>query len=284
MAVSFYQIQGQRFGRCRQESTVAHPVIVEHFAQVTCAVVVKNHHHNISFFKPVCHLHQSGHGRAGAVPHKNAFFAWNTACHYRCIFVGYLFEIINDAEIHIGRQKIFSNAFCDIRIDFVFIENACFLVLFENRAIGINSQHLNGWIFLFQIPARTANGTAGSHTYHQMGDFTFGLFPNFRTGLFIVSLRIAQVIILIGLPGIWNFFGQTCTYTVVTAGIFGLNICGANDDFGAKRFQSIYFFLALLVGGGKNALVSLDNSRNCQTHARIAAGSLHNSSTRFQQS
>ena len=173
-------------------------------------MVVEDHHHHIAGFELVFHLQQACHGRTGAVAGKNPFLAGNAARHDGGIAVGHLFEMVNHVEIDIGREEILADAFGDIRVDFVLVEDAGFLVFLENRTVGIDAEHLDGRILFLEILSGAADGSAGAHAYDQMGDFPFGLFPDFRASLLVMCLRIAEVVVLVGLPGIRDFIGQTC--------------------------------------------------------------------------
>src|SRR2546426_8236148 len=59
-----------------------------------------------------------------------------------------LFEVIDDVEIDVLRQEVFANAFGDVRIDLLLVEDAGLLVLLEHRPVGdrkstrLNSSHL----------------------------------------------------------------------------------------------------------------------------------------------
>lgn len=57
--------------------------------------------------------------------------------------------MINNIEIYVGRQDIFADTFCDVRVDLIFIEDARFFVFLKDRAISIYTPNLNIRIFLF---------------------------------------------------------------------------------------------------------------------------------------
>ena len=131
---------------------------------------------------------------------KNTFFSSHFSGINSCIFVRYFFKSINDIEVDISRKNILTNSFGDVRINFIFIKNSSFVVFFKNRTVGINSPNFDIWIFFFQIPTHTRNGSSCSNPNNKMSYFTVGLFPNFRTSLFIMCQCIRRIVVLINIP------------------------------------------------------------------------------------
>ena len=70
---------------------------------------------------------------------------------------------------------------------------------------------------------------------------------------------------------------------IITARIFRLDRRGANNDFGAKRFQEIDFFLGLLIGRGENAFVPTHGGDQRQPHAGVAGSAFDNGAARFEK-
>src|SRR6185437_7428481 len=101
-------------------------------------------------------------------------------------------------------------------------------------------------------------------------------------GLLIVRRRVGEVVVLVGLPGIGNLALQTAGDGVIGARILGFDVGGADDHLGAKGLQGVHFFLGLLVGGGEDALVALDDGGDGQAHAGIAAGALDDGASRLE--
>ena len=65
-------------------------------------------------------------------------------------------------------------------------------------------------IFFFQIAADAADGAASAHAADEVGDFSFGIFPDFRAGSAVMRLGIHGVFVLIGIEGIGNFAREFC--------------------------------------------------------------------------
>ena len=60
--------------------------------------------------------------------------------------------MIYQFEVDIGRQDVLSDTFCDIRVDFLFIEDAGLMVFFKYTAIRIDTPDFDIRVFFFQIP------------------------------------------------------------------------------------------------------------------------------------
>ena len=82
----------------------------------------------------------------------------------------------------------------------MFVKNPGFLVFFENRAVGVNAPNFDVGVLGFEVAGRARNRPPRSDSNHQVRHTAFGLFPDFWTGLFKMSLPIRQIIVLVGLP------------------------------------------------------------------------------------
>ena len=102
---------------------------------------------------------------------------------------GDFLEMVHDRKIDIQWEKIFADAFRYIRVDFVLVEDAGFLVFLEYGAVGVNAPDLDCRIFLLQVPPGPGDGATGSNTDEKMINFSAGLFPNFRASLPEIFLR-----------------------------------------------------------------------------------------------
>jgi hypothetical protein len=63
--------------------------------------------------------------------------------------------------------------------------------------------------FLFKVFGYSRDGSAGADTDYEMRDLSFCLFPDFRPGLFVMRDGIGGVIVLVHVPGVWCFFGES---------------------------------------------------------------------------
>src|SRR5690606_15561705 len=128
-------------------------------------------------------------GGTGRVSYKNAFFSGNFTGENGCCFVGNFFKMVNYAEIHAFGEEIFPDAFGDIGINFVFVENAGFVIFLEYVAESINSPDQNVSFFFFDETSCSGNGTSSSYAPYEVCDFAFGLFPDFGSGGFVMGLK-----------------------------------------------------------------------------------------------
>ncbi len=125
------------------EALLAHPVGVVHLAEVARAVVVEDHDHGLALLEAIGQLDQSGHRRARRVAGEDAFLARDAAGHDRRVAVGDLLEVIDQAEVDVLRQEVLADAFGDVRIDLVLVEDAGLLVFLEDRSVGVDAPRLD---------------------------------------------------------------------------------------------------------------------------------------------
>ena len=207
-ALVFHQVtRGRAFDRLIAHG--AHPLGVEHLGEITRAVVVEDHHHRLPGFEPVLQLEKAGDGRPRGVPREDALLPDDLAGVDSGVAVGHLLEMINDREVHVFGKEVLADAFRDIRIDLVLVEDALFLVLLEDGTVRVNAPALHLWLLLFEVFARAADRAAGAHADHEVVDLSFGLFPDLRAGRFVVGLRVREVVVLVGLPAVRGFSHQT---------------------------------------------------------------------------
>ena len=138
-------------------------------------------------------------------------------------------------------------------------------------------------IFLFQILAHAADGAAGAHAANEVGDFAFAVFPDFRAGGLVMGFRIHRIVVLVGIEGIGNFARQFFGDGIIAARIVGLDGGGADDDFGAERFEQVDFFLGLLVRDGENHFVAAHRGDERQSHAGIAGSAFNDGAAGLEQ-
>src|SRR5229473_3253868 len=162
---------------------------------------------------------------------KQSFHLYQAARHDEALFIIDLDDVVNDLEVHGGREKIFADAF-----DHVGLGLDRFAALDEivvQGAIGIDADNFDLGIFFLQIFSHAADGSAGAHAADEMRDLAFAVFPDFGPGGAIVRLRIHGIGVLIGIVGIGDFAREFFRHGIVAARIFGLDRGGADDHFRA---------------------------------------------------
>ena len=90
-----------------------------------------------------------------------------------------LFEVVDQTEIDVGRQDVLANAFCDVGVDFVFVEFTRLVVFLEHGTVRIDAPNLNVGILLLEVFGRAADGASRADSDHEVRDFAFRLLPNF---------------------------------------------------------------------------------------------------------
>jgi len=122
----------------------------------------------------------------------------------------------------------------------------------KHRTIGISSPNLHIRILFLQVFTNSWDGPSCSDANDEMRDFPFGLFPDFRTCTFIMSLTVRQVIILITPNAIWCFFLKFLCHRIIAVWMICCNICWTNDYFWSKCTKDIkLLFWLLIIWGAK---------------------------------
>ena len=85
-----------------------------------------------------------------------------------------------------------------------------------------------------------------------------------------MGLAIAEVIVLVGVKGVWNLFVQSRGNAVVAVRMFGRNVGRTNVYFRTHGAQDVHFLFTLLITQGTNEFVSFDNGGQCKPHSRIS--------------
>src|SRR6185503_14666896 len=198
------------------------------------------------------------------------------------VLVGHLLEVIDDAEVHVAWQEVFTDPFGDVGVDLVLVEDAGLLVLLEHGAVGVDPPHLDARVLLLQVAADAADGAAGADAAHEVRDRAVGLLPDLRARLLVVRGRVRQVVVLVGLPRVRDLALEPRRDRVVRAWILRIDVGRADDHFRAERLQRVHLFLRLLVGRREDALVALDDGGDGEPHARVARGALDDGAARLQ--
>ncbi len=123
--------------------------------------------------------------------------------------------MVDYAEVDALGDDVLAYAFSKVGVDLALIDLACFVIGLEGRPVGVHSPHFDVRILLFQIAGCATYGAARTHAHHQMGYLAFGLFPYLWARLLVVSLHVAQVVILIGIERVGYLLIQPTRYRVV---------------------------------------------------------------------
>ena len=186
-------------------------------------------------------------------------------------------------EIDVLRQEVLADPFGDVGIDLVLVEDAGLLVLLEHRPVSVDAPHLDLRVALLEVAADARNRPAGADADHQLRHRAVGLLPDLGTGLLVVRLRVRQVVVLVRFPRVRHFALEPRRHRVVRARILRIDVGRADDHFGAERLQRVDFLLRLLVGGGEDAAVALDDGGDGEAHAGIAGGAFDDRAAGLEQ-
>jgi hypothetical protein len=246
-------------------------------------VIVKDHDDHVVADEPILQLQQAGHCRPCRVAGEDALLPCDAARHQRGVLVRDLLEVIDDVEVDVLRQEVLADAFGDVRVDFVLVEDAGLFVLLEHRSVGVDPPHFDLRVAFLEITANAADRAAGAYANDEVGDPPVRLFPDLRSGLLVVRGGVRKVVVLVGFPGIRNFTLQPGGHRVIGARIFGIDVGRADDHLRAERLEGIDLLLGLLVGGRKDAAIALHHGGDGQPHSGVAGGPLDDRAARLQQ-
>src|SRR5579862_274868 len=262
-------------------AALAHPFIVIHFAEIAHAGIRQKRYDEIFFTERLGEFKSGRDAAASAATGEDAFLFNQAPGDDEAFFVIDLQHVVENLHVHGGREEIFTDAFDHIGTRFG--DLAGFVEVVIERAFGIDADDSDCGIFLFQIFADSANGAAGAHAANEVGDLAFAVFPDFRAGGLVVGFRVHRVVVLIGIKRIGNFTREFFGDGIITAGIFGFDSGGADNDFGAQGFEQIHFFLGLLVGDGENHLVAADGSNESKAHSGVAGSAFNDGAAGLEQ-
>src|SRR5258708_35592789 len=142
--------------------------------------------------------------------------------------------------------------------------------------VRVQTDNFEVGIFFFQVFPDAADRSAGAHAAHEVRDFSFAVFPDFRAGGAVVRLGIHGILVLIRIIGIGNFASELFRDGIVAPRVLRLDGGGADNDFGAEGLEKIDVFLGLVVRGGVDALVATHGAVHGKSHAGIAGGAFDN--------
>lgn len=262
-------------------AVLAHPGVVVNFGEIAHAGVGEEGDDAIRFFEFASDAQSGGNAAASGAAGEDAFLLGEAAGPDEALFVGDLNDVVEHVEMHGGRENVFADAFNDVGhgfADFAGLDE--FIV---ERPDRVNADDFEGGIFFFEEFAGAGDCASGTHSADEMGDFAFGVFPQFGAGGVVVGVRVHGIFILIGIEGVGNFAGEFLGDGVVAARIVGLDGGGTDDDFGAEGFQEINFFAGLFVGDGEDDFVSAHGSDESEAHAGVAGSAFDDGAAGFEE-
>src|SRR6266849_1563183 len=262
-------------------AALVHPQVVINLAEVARTGVRQQRDHEIIWSQILGEAQRAGNATATGAAGEEAFQLRQTAGDNETFFIIDLNNVVQDFQIHGCGEEILADAFHDVRLGLDGLPGLDEIVV--ERAVGIDADNFYVGIFFLQVFSHSADGAAGAQATDKMRNLAFAVLPNLGTGGAVVSFGIAGIVVLIRVVRIGNLTLEFLRHGIVAAGIFRLDGGGADDDFGAERFQEIDFFLGLLVSGRKDALVTANRRDERQTHAGVARSAFNDRAARLEQ-
>ena len=233
-------------------------------------MVVEQHDWNVGGLEVVLELTQSLEGTPAAVPEQKPFFFGQFSSRMGARFVRHLFKPVDQTEIDVGRQDVFANALGDVRVNFVFVEFARFVVLLEHRTVRVDAPNLNVGVLLLQVLGGATDGAPRANADHEVGDFAFRLLPNLRSGRTVMGFPVGEVVVLVAPHAVGDLVVQTLSHAVVAVRMVWSDCRGTHMDFRPHGAQHVHLFLALLAVGGADEAVPFHDAGKREAHARVA--------------
>jgi hypothetical protein len=116
-------------------------------------VIVEDHDHDVVSREAVAQLQQAGHGGARGVAGEDPLLPCDPARHDRRVLVGHFLEAFDEAEVHILGQEVLADAFSDVGIDLVLVEDSGFLVFLEHGPVRVDAPQLDRRVLFLEKPA-----------------------------------------------------------------------------------------------------------------------------------
>src|SRR6202521_5544481 len=262
-------------------AALVHPQVVINLAEVASAGIRQRGDHEIIRSQILGEAQRAGNAAAAGAAGEEAFQLRQAARNDETFFVVHLKDVVQDFQIHGRREEILADAFHNVGLGFDGLSGFDEIVV--ERAEGIHPDNFDAGISFLQVFSHAADGAAGAYAANEVRDLSFGVFPNLGTRGAVVGFGIAGIVVLIRVVRIGNLAGEFFSHRIVAARIFRLDGGGTDDDFGAKRYQEIDFFLGLLVGGREDALVSANRRDERQAHAGVARSAFNDRAAGLQK-
>ena len=126
-------------------------------------------------------------------------------------------------------------------------------------------------LLVFQIFSGAGEGSAGADAGHEEVDITFGIFPDFRTGGLVVSLRVGRVHELAGDEAVRDFL---CQLFCLCDGAGHALAAVCQNQLCAVGSQKVSALHAHGLRHGDDDPVALGGGHGSQADAGVAAGGL----------
>src|SRR6267143_1035877 len=169
-------------------AALAHPFFVVNLAEVAHAGIRQQGDDEIVRSQVLCKTQGAGNASTAGAAREETFHFCEAARDDKTFFVIYLNDVVKDFQIHRCREKIFTDAFYDVRLGLDLFSRLEEIVV--ERTVGIDADDFDVGILFLQIFSHTTDRPAGTHAADKVRDFSFAVFPNFRAGRLVVRLRI----------------------------------------------------------------------------------------------
>src|SRR5208282_3686005 len=131
------------------------------------------------------------------------FLFGETAGPDETFFVADLEDVVHNFQIHGAREKIFTDAFDYVGEGLAGFSSFHFFVV--ERANRVHADYFDVGILFLKVAADARNGATGACAADEVGDFSFGVSPDFWAGGAVMRLGVHGIFVLVGIVGIGNF-------------------------------------------------------------------------------
>src|ERR1700731_1093183 len=187
-------------------AALVHPQVVINLAEVACAGVRQQRDDEIFRSQILGEAQRPGNAAAAGAAGEEAFQLRQAARHDETFFVVHLKDVVQDFQIHGGREEILADTFHNIRFGLDGLPGLDEIVV--ERAEGIHPDNFDAGIFFLQVFSYAADGAARAYAANEMRDLAFAVFPDLGTRGAVVSFRIAGIVVLIRVVRIGNLAGE----------------------------------------------------------------------------
>src|SRR5215208_6538123 len=239
-----------------------HPVVVECLGNVVAPGIWEQNDDHGVLGQSLRRTDRPDGGHPARAPDEEALFGHQAAGHEERFPVVYLDHLVHHGWVVVTGVEVLSHALDGVLVYVVGVG--------EYRSFGVDTDDPDPGALLFQVAARSRDGSASAHPSDEMCDAAFGLAPDLGSRRLVVGKRIGRVLVLAWLEAARNLLCQPLCDGVVALGVIGRR--SRRDDYlGAHSLQQVLFLFAHLIWHHADAPVAPNRGGQGQTGPRVPA-------------
>ena len=253
------------------------PLLIMGFRQVSFPGVGQEDHQDIVRSQRLRDAARGDHGGPARAPREDRFFPGQSPGHEVRLFVRDLHDFVDVLEPGGFRDEVFSDPLDLVRVRFY-----CLLlieIVLQNGTEWVHADDSDLRVPFLQVVSHSADGPAGAHPAHEVGDLAIRVPPDLRSGRLIMGSRIRLVGILIRQDRVRGLAMNAFRDPVVGLRMVRRHGRRRHDDASSQGLQEIDFLSAHLVRHREHRPVPLDRRDHGKAQPGVPARRLDDRST-----